>query len=356
MTATEKSYYFPAAGGAWERRNPEDAGFDPERLQEAIAFAQTNETHKGHFDRVDLSLPENDVVGPLKDKGPMNGLILRGGYLVADWGDTNQVDMTYSVAKSYLSTMAGLALDDGLIRNVDDRVADYVHTEHFSGEHNSQITWRMLLQQSSEWVGKLFDKHDTADRRNGVDREIQTPGTLYEYNDVRVNLLGYALLELWRRPLPVILKERIMDPIGASDTWTWHGYETSWVDIDGTRMQSVSGGSHFGGGIWITSMDHARFGHLFLARGNWNGRQLISQQWIDAAMTPSVTEPTYGYMWWLNPGRTLYPSLPENIFAAHGAGGNFILISPDHDLVVVVRWLEGEHRDAFFGKVLAALS
>jgi CubicO group peptidase (beta-lactamase class C family) len=355
MTATGTSYYFPAAGDNWERRAPEEAGFDPGALQKAVDFALANETTKGHYERVDLSLPENDVVGPLKDKGPMNGLILRDGYIVTDWGDTSQVDMTYSVAKSYLSTMAGLALDDGLIRDVDDLVRDYVPTEHFSGDHNGQITWRMLLQQSSEWVGKLFDKHDTADRRHGVDREIRKPGTFYEYNDVRVNLLGYALLELWRRPLPEVLKERIMDPIGATDTWQWHGYSTSYVDIDGKRMQSVSGGSHFGGGIWINSLDHARVGQLFLARGNWNGTQLISEKWITDATTPSACEPTYGYMWWLNPGRVLYPSLPENCYAAHGAGGNYILISPDHDMVVVVRWLEGEHRDAFFGKILAAM-
>ncbi|HUG15656.1 MAG TPA: serine hydrolase [Thermomicrobiales bacterium] len=355
MTATERGHYFPAAGDSWERQRPEDAGFDPDALQAAVNFALANETTKGHYDRVDLSLPQNDVVGPLKDKGPMHGLILRNGRIVTDWGNTAQIDMTYSVAKSYLSTMAGLALDDGLIRDVDDLVREYVPTEHFQGDHNGQITWRMLLQQTSEWVGKLFDKNDTADRRKGVDREIQTPGTLYEYNDVRVNLLGFALLHVWRRPLPEVLKERVMDPIGGSDTWQWHGYSTSYVDIDGKRMQSVSGGSHFGGGIWINSLDHARFGHLFLAGGNWNGRQLISEKWIAEATTPSACEPTYGYMWWLNPRRALYPSCPENCFAAHGAGGNYIWISPDHGLVVVVRWLEGEHRDAFFGKVLAAL-
>ena len=66
-------------------------------------------------------------------------------------------------------------------------------------------------------------------------RTLQNPGTLREYNYVRVNRLALALLHVFRRPLSEILKERIMDPIGASDTWQWHGYENSWVEIDGRK-------------------------------------------------------------------------------------------------------------------------
>ena len=82
----------------------------------------------------------------------------------------------------------------------------------------------------------------------GTKRKMQPPGTHWEYNDVRVNRLALSLLRVFRRPLPHVLKERIMDPIGASATWEWHGYENSYVDIDGTKMQSVSGGAHWGRG------------------------------------------------------------------------------------------------------------
>ena len=88
---------------------------------------------------------------------------------------------------------------------------------------------------------------------------------------MRVNRLALSLLRVWNNPLPVVLKEEIMDPIGASDTWVWHGYRNSYVQLNGRAVQSVSGGSHWGGGLWASTRDHARFGYLFLRNGNWNG-------------------------------------------------------------------------------------
>ena len=79
--------------------------------------------------------------------------------------------------------------------------------------------------------------------------KLNEPGTFFKYNDVRVNLLAYSLLQVSRKPLPVVLKEKIMDPIGASTTWRWYGYDNSFVNIDGVMVQSVSGGGHFGGGL-----------------------------------------------------------------------------------------------------------
>ena len=91
---------------------------------------------------------------------------------------------------------------------------------------------------------------------------------------------------MWRRPLPQVLRDELMDPIGASTTWRWYGYENSWVVIDGERMQSVSGGGHYGGGMFINAWDMGRFGYLFLRRGRWAGRQVMSEKWIDLATTP----------------------------------------------------------------------
>ena len=76
-----------------------------------------------------------------------------------------------------------------------------------------------------------------------------------------------------------------MDPIGASSTWRWEGYENSWVSIDGQSMQSVSGGGHFGGGMFINAWDMARFGYLFLHNGKWAGRELVSEKWIALALS-----------------------------------------------------------------------
>ena len=95
-----------------------------------------------------------------------------------------------------------------------------------------------------------------------------------------MNVLALAALHVLRRPLPEVLREEVMEPIGASSTWRWHGYENSWIDLDGRKVQSVTGGGHWGGGMFINAWDMARFGYLFLRNGTWNDRQIVSEKWI----------------------------------------------------------------------------
>jgi len=308
--------------------------------------------------------PFHYLAGPVKERGGPAGVIIKNGYLVTSWGDIDRVDMTFSVTKSYLSTMAGLAWDSGMISSVSDSVQKYVWDGTFLGKHNSQINWEHLLTQSSDWSGELFNMKDWADRpprAGNIDdwkyRELNTPGEVFEYNDVRVNVLAYSLLQLWRKPLPQVLKEKIMDPIGASTTWRWFGYDHSFVLVDGIQMQSVSGGGHSGGGIFINTLDHARFGLLFLRDGKWNNQQLVSKAWIEKATTSSKANPSYGYMWWLNKGNRKWKQVDdENIFYASGFGGNFIVINKKNDLVIVTRWLAPSKIGDMVAKVLQALN
>jgi CubicO group peptidase (beta-lactamase class C family) len=286
--------------------------------------------------------------------------------MVAEWGDTRRADVTFSIAKSYIALLAGLAVADGLIRDVDEPVGATVSGPWFASAHNAAITWRHLLQQSSEWSGELFGKSDQVDHRRqvgpgadnsrkGERRDLQPPGTFYEYNDVRVNLLAFGLLQRLRRPLPEVLRERIMDPIGASQGWEWHGYSTSWVEIDGRRIQSVSGGSHWGGGMFISARDHARMGLLVARNGTWAGNTLVPPTWIAAMLTPSPTLASYGYLWWLNRGPGARPGVPAGAVSALGAGANAIWIDPAHDLVAVVRWIDKTALDGFIDRVVAAV-
>jgi CubicO group peptidase (beta-lactamase class C family) len=272
--------------------------------------------------------------------------------------------MTFSVTKSFVSTAVGLAVAAGLITSIHDAVGRYVTTGEFDGPLNSKITWDHLLRQTSDWEGTLWGKPDWADRppagaaalAEHRHRKHAEPGTTYKYNDTRVNLLAYSALQVWRRPLPQVLKERIMDPIGASNTWRWHGYENSWVNVDGVMVQSVAGGAHFGGGMWISARDQARFGLLTLRGGKWGARQLITPEWVKLARTPTSVQPNYGFMnWYLNTGRKQWPSAPESSFAHIGNGTNIIFCDPEHDLVVVLRWIESDKIDGFFSRLLAAL-
>ena len=295
--------------------------------------------------------PYNRLFGPTKPRGPAGGVVVRHGTLAAKWGEPDRVDVTFSATKSYLSTCAGLALDRGLIEDLDAPVSAILDIEDFASEHNRRITWRHLLQQTSEWSGTLFGIPDSVDHNRSVQRgdvakagkkgevrELHDPGTFWEYNDVRVNVLGLALLHLFREPLVEVLRREVMDPIGASADWQWHPYDNAYVDIEGTSMPSVPGGAHWGGGIWISAYDHARFGHLWLNRGLWGEKRLISEDWVNAALTPCEVNPQYGFMWWLNPESRAWPQAGHDAFAAQGAGGNVVCVVPSKGIVVVTRW------------------
>lgn len=379
--------YFPGPGEQWERRRPEEAGLDAGRLQAAIDYAIQHESkaprnlEEAHYKTFGRE-PFGDGVGPFKERGAPTGIVLRHGYIVAEWGEPQRVDMTFSVSKSFLSTTVGLAVDRGLIRDVHDPVAPYMapvipfrnnggdRAEHFGRqqaltpfetEHNRRITWEHLLRQTSDWEGTLWGKPEWADRPSGdaadwITRPRHDPGTVYEYNDVRVNALALAALNVWRRPLPEVLREYVMDPIGASPTWRWLGYENSWIELDGRAVQSVSGGGHWGGGMFISARDLARFGYLTLRRGRWQDRQILSDQWVTMALTPTPVKKDYGFMnWFLNTGRELYPSAPASAFAHLGNGTNMVYVDPDNDLVVVARWIDNSSIDGFLRLVLAAI-
>ncbi len=391
LQAQQKSgagVYYPGADGRWERRSPERVGMDSARVAAAVAFAVASESkaprdlllaHVQSFGRE----PFGDAVGPFKERGDPTGLIIRRGYVVAEWGDPDRVDMTFSVSKSFLSSVVGVAFDKGLIPDITRPVhldmAPVVALSHasrspvdvsagdpgiihpFDTPHNRLITWNDLLRQTSDWEGTLWGKPDWADRpdrdaSSWLTRERKAPGSSYEYNDVRVNALALAALNVWRRPLPQVLAEYVMDPIGASRTWRWYGYDNSWIVLDGVPVQSVAGGGHWGGGMFISAYDQARFGLLTLRRGVWSGKQILSERWVRMALTPTPAQTDYGFMnWFLNTDRKRLPSAPESAFMHLGNGTNLIYVDPQHDIVIVARWVDNGALDGLVGRVLAAI-
>lgn len=358
---TSSTTYFPAAG-TWQHKSPTDVGIDPGKLKEAVEWAQAHGS-KWDFEKDQVRV-FGRVLGALpQQRAATNGIIVRHGYIVAEFGDTKANDPVYSVAKSFLSTTASIAVAKGLIRSVDDRVAGYVHDGGYDSAHNAKITWKHHLQQESEWEGEMWGKKSdflgVEEFGNGQrkPRQIQDPGSYYEYNDVRVNRFALSLARVFGKGLPDVLKENIMDKIGASKEWKWQGYGSkSTVEINGKPVESVSGGTRWGGGLWMNSYDLARVGLLFLNKGNWDGKQLVSEKWIQEATTPSAHGPDYGYMWWLNMKRKQWPSGPATSFTAVGNGGNIIWIDPEHDIVLVWRWSEsGKAVDGMIQRVVASL-
>ncbi|MEK6210129.1 MAG: serine hydrolase [Pseudomonadota bacterium] len=312
--------------------------------------------------------PWNKLLGPVHARGPVSGTIVLNGKTLTSWGEPDRPDLTFSIAKTYLALLAGVAHDRGLLPDVDEPVRARVSGIGFDEGRNAQVTWAHLLQQTSEWEGAIFGVPDQADRyrtlsfqggviagKKGDPRPLQTPGTFWEYNDVRINQLSLAMLHLFGRPLPEVFREAIMQPIGASDNWRWVGYDNAWINLNGRRVQSVPGGTHWGGGMSIGSHDQARVGQLLLDDGKANGRQVISAEWIKRMRTPCKIAPFYGYLIWLNHDRRVFPSVPKSSYFAIGAGSSFTWIEPERGMVLVVRWIDADHADEFFGRVLKAI-
>jgi CubicO group peptidase (beta-lactamase class C family) len=352
--------YFPAAG-TWQHKAPSEVGMDAAKLRDAVGWAEAHGS-KWDFEKDQVRV-FGKVLGPLPaQRAATNGIILRHGYIVAEFGDTTTNDPVYSVAKSFISTTASIAFAKGLIRSVDDRVAGYIHDGGYDSPHNARITWKNHLQQESEWQGEMWGKKSDfvgleefgAGERKP--REIHDPGTFYEYNDVRINRFALSLARVFGKGLPEVLKENIMDKIGASGGWKWQGYGAkSTVEIKGRPVESVSGGTRWGGGLWINSQDLARFGLLILNRGKWEGKQLVAEKWLEEATTPSAHGPDYGFLWWLNTRQKQWPSGPASSFAAIGNGGNIVWIDPEHDVVLVWHWHEPGQVDGMIQRIVASV-
>src|ERR1044071_8928716 len=265
--------YYPDPGN-WTIKKPEDLGMISEKISEAIQFHQQHESknpknlEQSHYQSFGRE-PFGEGIGPFAERGPATGLIIRNGYIIAQWGEPSRVDMTFSVTKSFLSSVIGVAYDEHLIPSINDTLYKVIAPIQlydpaqsgikgndfgkpdlirlFDTPHNKTITWDHMLRQVSDWEGTLWGKPEWADRPSDKPAEWLTrprnkPGSVYEYNDVRVNALALAALNIWRRPLPEVLRERIMDPIGASPSWRWFGYENSWIVLDGQAVPAVGGG------------------------------------------------------------------------------------------------------------------
>ncbi len=352
-------HYFPPAGD-WVRKTPAEMGLNPALLEAAVAYAKAHETTRA-LDFSDQEATFGTLLGSMPTRrARTNGLVIYKGFVVAEFGDTAFVDPTYSVAKSMLATVAAVAQRDGKIASLDEPVGKRVQDGGYDSARNAAVTWRQHLQQESEWEGAIWGKqHDfvgaaaygQGERKS---RALRQPGTFYEYNDVRINRMALSLLRVMNKSVPEVFQDEVMGPIGASSSWKWVPYHNSYVELGGKLVPSVSGGTRWGGGMWINSWDMARFGYLWLRGGAWAGRQIVPAAYVKAALAPSEHGPDYGYLWWLNTKGKNFPGLPATAYGALGAGSNTITVSPDHELVVVWRWHAGNSAE-FARRVIEAI-
>lgn len=344
------------------------------RFSDVIAFA---EAHESTWDRdvngkfgvhMKERPPWNRLYGPIHSRGPASGVIWHDGTELVAWGEPDRADLTYSVVKTYLALLAGVAYDRGLITDVNERIGLRLPGIGFDEGNNAQVTWKQMLQQTSEWEGTLWDIPDQADRYSsatfgtpadglkGDARPLQTAGAYWEYNDIRVNQLALALLYLFGKPLPEVFREAIMRPVGATEDWQWVGYDNSWVEINGKRMQSITGGTHWGGGMSISARDQTLIGQMLLNHGkSSSGQRVLSEDWVRQMLQPCDIAPYYGYLTWLNDDRRIFSNVAASSFFGIGAGSSLVWVEPERRLVVAIRWLEAQYANELFGKILHAM-
>lgn len=339
-----------------EHAAAEDLGIDAVALERALALALAGEPALPRDMRAWLTTtlanePWPRIMGDVLDRGGPNGVVWVGGREVASWGDPDRVEMCFSLAKSALATVAGIAWADGLLDDLDAPFLDSVPqlaglvVEGTGGDAAAarEISWRHLLTQTSDWRGELFGVPWWADPqgRMAPSEPRHGAGVRFSYNDIRTNLCSLALTHLLGDSLEAVFKARVLDPIGVASDWSWRGLRQMRTELpDGRVVPVVTGGSHWGGGWWCSARDLARWGLLQLRDGAWDGAgQVLDPRWCALQRESTPVRPAYGLMWWLNrPDGTEYPGCGAAGFAAHGTGEQLVWCDPARDLVAVVRW------------------
>lgn len=365
-TTVMTAFYFPEATMEWERLElPAMTAAAQQIAKMETAIPVDLAAFKLHENAVEYAEGEHaPLIGPMPDRGPATGIVLKGGRVVASWGMPERQDTAFSLTKGCLGLLTAMAVERSLIPALDAPVSASVGIQEFQGA-NAVVTWRQLMTLTSEWRGRIAGIPDSIDfHRNvpkrpddppkGSPRERAAPGEYWEFNDVRVNAFALALTQAWGEGLEAVLDREIMAPIGAGPGWRWYGYEGWTTVIGGEPVPVVSGGAHWGGGLIASSWDLARIGLLYQQRGMWGDRQLVSPLWFDALRSGSRLKPEFGLIWWNNSRATIPVLSPQAIWSS--GISNFLLVDPELDLVVVLRWFDVPRRDAILTMIREALA
>lgn len=314
-------------GQSWEEATPESQKVDSAKLREAVDYLRE---HSGR-------------------NGVKRFVIVRNGRLIWKGPESDKQQRIWSVTKAFTSTANGLLIEDGKC-TLDTLAKDF---NPALAEMYPKVTLRHFATMTSGFDG-VGGSYDFDDQHRGDQNALVDPlppffppGTKYMYWDEATQQYGYTLTQIAGEPIPDYLKRRIFDPIGIQ--------HIDWKpDATGKVL-------NWTGGIEITPVDLARFGHLFLNRGNWDGKQLINSRWVDEATTVQVPGSipnalpkssrkgagVYGYHWWPNgvtpEGKRMWPNAPLSTYERSGYNNNDLFIIPNWNMVIVRLGLdEGE--------------
>jgi CubicO group peptidase (beta-lactamase class C family) len=258
-------------------------------------------------------------------------MIIHDGKVLYYWGDIGRKFWTHSSRKSFMSALYGIWVDRHVI-HLDETLSrlGIDDTAPSLSDQEKQATVRMLLQaRSGVYHGAAAESASMKAARPA--RHSHPPGTFWYYNNWDFNALLTIFEQETQTKFFEELKNAILDPIGAEDFTIADGYYA---------YEPIS--LHPAYPFRITARDMARFGLLFLNHGRWDGRQIIPESWITESTTAysdAGASGGYGYMWWVAVNGRHFPNvtLPDGSFSAQGAYGQYCVVIPAYDLVVVHR-------------------
>jgi len=272
--------------------------------------------------------------------------------------EIDKVHGVWSATKSFTSTVLGLLIDDGKA-TLDTLAKD--HIPAMAGAYPN-VTLRHFTTMTSGY--RAVQDEPRGSYRHGpsptpfdpCDTPLFAPGSQYAYWDSAMNQFGNILTRIADEPIEGLFRRRIAEPIGMDATqWKWGDFGR----IDGITVNGGSGNSNKH--LFISARQMARLGHLFLNRGHWNGRQLISETWVQEATKPQVSvdtpvwsdsgadgRGTYGFNWWANgikaDGQRKWPGAPAGTYAASGYNNNDMFVIPEWNMVIVRLGLDETQR------------
>jgi CubicO group peptidase (beta-lactamase class C family) len=291
---------------------------------------------------IDLPAPPSGAVDDrafdefLRGTGTLGFVVLDDDLLAYEryfgGADRQTRQTSFSVAKSFLSTLIGIAIDEGLIGSVTDPVTEYLPELSERDPRFERITLRDLLTMSSgiryeeqslplPWGDDVDTYYGTDLRDLGLSATqiVRPPGQEWLYNNYNPLLLGLVLERATGTSVADYMATKLWQPLGAEADATWN------LDSEGSGFEKLESGLN------ATPVDYARFGELFLHAGEWNGQRIVSQDWVREATAADVTtDPAghYQYFWWIDTQR------PDRFYAL-GNFGQYIYVAPDAGAVIV---------------------
>ena len=254
-------------------------------------------------------------------------VVVKDGAIVAEWyapgRDASTLATSWSMGKSFASTLVGIAIDQGLIDGLDEPLSEFF--PEWQGDPRGEVSLRELLQMRSglRWNEALDDPYFHAveldQLGHAIDRPLlREPGAFWNYSSADSMLMSGVIESATGRTATRFAQENLFGPIGMNADW--------WVDGSGHTMTYCC--------VDASSRDFARFGLLFARGGAWGGRQVVSRSWVEEATTPQAGSPFYALQWWTDLSATV-GGKRVRAYAARGLHTQNVYVFPEIDLVVV---------------------